>query len=219
MRIRLSLPALVLSIVPVAFSVPAALGANIVLNPGFETGDLTDWTVNLNSDLPWNVQPGGDGGSNGNGPFAGTYYASTGCVGAPCITNDIGAGSPVGSWLYQDLSTSIGTTYTLSFEFSSAGTPMELQVLWGGTLEADLTGLSGGPYTLYTVGNLTASSTTTRLEFIGRQDPGYDALDSVCVSSSTDCGVASAVPEPFSFALTGFGLAALGLARFRRRAA
>ena len=206
-RLRFAL----LAVLPLVVSVPAAFGANIVLNPGFETGDFTDWGNN-----GWFVDT--SGGLNPNGPFAGSYFASTGCVGTTCITNDVGAQSPQGAWIYQDLATTASTAYTLSFEFSSDGTPMELQVLWDGNVALDLTGLAAGPYNLYTVGGLVATSSTTRLEFLGRQDPGYNAVEGVCVSTSTDCSTASAVPEPVSFALTGFGLAALGLARFRRRA-
>src|SRR5579871_3073733 len=163
----------------------AAFGANIVVNPGFETGSFAPWVANTSSDHAWCVD------CTGPGAFAGTNWASTGCVGAQCITNDTSALNPVGAWLYQDLSTVASTVYTLSFEFASAGTPMELEVLWNGSTVLDLTGLASGPYTLYTVNNLTAVGSTTRLEFLGRQDPSYDGLDNVCVSSSTDCSSAA----------------------------
>jgi len=209
-RISSGLRVALLAVLPFVVSAPAAFGANIVLNPGFETGDFTDWVANGSSNHPWFV--------DASSAFAGTYDASTGCVGAQCITNDVGAQNPVGAWLYQDLATTASTSYTLSFEFSTGGSPMELQVLWNGNVALDLTGLASGPYNLYTIGGLVATSSTTRLEFLGREDPSYSGLDSVCVSSSTDCGSASAVPEPMTLGLTGFGLAALGFVRFRRRA-
>ncbi|HEY2843243.1 MAG TPA: PEP-CTERM sorting domain-containing protein [Bryobacteraceae bacterium] len=134
--------------------------------------------------------------------------------------NDIGAPDPQGAWLYQDLVTTAATNYTLSFEFSSGGAPVqELEVLWGGNVILDLTNVAAGPYSLYTIGNLTGSAGTTRLEFIGRQDPSYNGLDAVCVSTSTDCGSVSAVPEPGTFSMLGGGFAGLGIFALRRKAA
>ena len=214
----LKIARIALSFVALLPALPALAG-NIVLNPGFETGDLTDWVVNTNADLPWIVQA--SPGRSDKIAFDGTFYANTGCVGPQCITNDVGSGSPVGAWLYQDLATPMGTTYTLSFEFSSEGPPMELLVLWNGSEVEDLVDLPNPvpdtQYTLYTVSGLTVTSGTTRLEFIGRQDPGYDALDNVCVSSTTDCGVPSSVPEPATSFLFGGGFSGLGLLAIGRR--
>lgn len=192
-----------------AASVMSLCAANIVNNPGFETGSFAPWVTNTIADHPWSVA--------GSNPFEGTNYASTGCVGAQCITDDTGATNPVGAWLYQDLATTPGTFYTLSFEFASAGQPgQELQVLWGGSSVLDLVNLNSGPYILYTVGNLQATSETTRLAFLGRQDPSYDGLDAVCVSSDGTCGT-SAVPEPATLSITAAGLCAAALLAFRRR--
>src|ERR1700731_4465933 len=55
----------------VAMAAPAR--ANIVQNPGFETGDFTSWTQTgwgINGSVP---------------PHTGNFDASTGCVGAPCV--------------------------------------------------------------------------------------------------------------------------------------
>jgi hypothetical protein len=150
-----------------------------------------------------------------------TYYASTGCVGAPCITSQ-------NAFLSQTLTTTIGGTYTLSFEFDTQGNgdsvpqglANELDVLWDGTSVLDL-GPGGTlgpvfPYTLYTVTGLIGTGSDT-LTFLGRQDPGYNALDNVCVASDGTCGASSGVPEPSSlFLMSGAGLA-LGLFALGRR--
>src|SRR5579872_6551918 len=102
--------------------IPAA-GANVVANPGFESG-LTDWTGSA------------DWGSGNFAVHSGTLEAYTQCVGAPCITGPT-------SFLYQDLATTAGQTYDLSFWYrfqgpSSPVGPNELRTLAGGTVVSDL---------------------------------------------------------------------------------
>ncbi len=55
----------------------SVFATNIVLNPGFETGDFTNWT-NISG---FNV----DTTSDGVVAHSGAFYADTGCVGATCI--------------------------------------------------------------------------------------------------------------------------------------
>lgn len=71
-------------------------------------------------------------------------------------------------------------------------------------------------YQLETVSNLTTSSGATTLTFVGRQDPGWDALDNVDVEQNRAGG--TSVPEPATLALFGAGLAGLGVFRRRRKA-
>jgi len=191
--------------------------ANIVVNPGFESGDLTGWTVNNSADLPWIVQ--GPGGRGGN-PFDGGFYANTGCVGAQCIT---GTTSQQAS-LSQLLNTTAGQTYSLSFWFSTDnnGAPNELDVLWNGASILDL-GPGGtlgsiSSFTQFTVGGLLGTGSDT-LTFLGRQDPAYNALDDVCVSTGSVCAVSSSSPEPSSILLIGSVLPLIALVRRLRRAA
>lgn len=197
------------ALLAVAMAATSARAANIVANPGFESGDFTSWVTNTTIEDPWTVYGGSDA-------FDGNYYTSTGCVGSACIAQDPSAD---GAWLYQNLTTVIGDTYTLSFEFYSDGNPMELQVLWNGnaTPVLDLLNIGITPYTLYSVTGLMATSTTTQIEFLGQQNPGFDGLDDVCVDVSGGvCPTSQGTPEPASLLMAAGGLAGLGLLGFRK---
>ncbi len=185
-----------------------ASAVNIVQNPGFESGSfLPFWVANGTSSFPWTVVTAGTSNSNVV-PNSGTFFAQTGCVGAQCIANDT---HPTGAWLYQDLATIPNSLYNLSFFYapgSDDGGPADLRVLWNGSQVFDNTSIGSTTYTQFTVPNLLATSSTTRLEFLGRQDPDYNGLDDISVTPST-------VPEPGTLALFAAGLAGLWGARRR----
>ena len=186
----------------------SASAANVVLNPGFETGNLLGWNTSSDPNVNWLV--------SSNVPHTGTYAANNGCVGTGCLAPDPNL---AGGWLYQDVLTSPGNTYNLSYwfkvnDFGQAG-PTELRVLWNGNLVQDDVhtfnfGDSSLPYIQYSVSGLSpAAGGFTRLEFINRNDPASSWLDDVCVSPDATCAPASAVPEPGAFALFGLGLAGM----------
>jgi hypothetical protein len=192
------------------FGAGAAFGTNIVLNPGFETGNFTSWTAD--SGPHWLVESS-DGAILG--PHSGNFYANNACSGASCITTP-------NSFLFQNLTTVVNQAYTLTFwydrgaMFTGPAGPEELLVLWNGTHAIDLaqatSGFSDPGWTQFTVTGLTASSTSTHLEFRGRQDSAQLGVDDIDVEAS------SAVPEPASLtfvasALLGFGL----FAKYRKR--
>src|ERR1700733_9986980 len=101
----------------VALFVPAAHASSILVNDGFETGDFTGWTQS-----GWFIDT-----LNSN---SGVYDASTGCSGASCTM----VGNSNSAYLYQDVVTTPGTTYDMSFFYDAGQDPTfgsELLVLWG----------------------------------------------------------------------------------------
>lgn len=191
---RLTLRTSLLAFALVASCVATASAASIVVNGDFQTGTLAGWTSNQSVSFPWVIA---SSGSN--------FYASTGCVGAPCITGTMAQQS----YLYQDLSTVAGTTYALSFDYNpDGGTPNDLEVLFGSTVVANLVNAPNTTLT-YTYSVL-ATGSTTRLEFLGRQDPSFNFLDNVSAT-----GAAGITPEPSTFVLVGSSM--LGLAGAVRR--
>ena len=166
-----------------AWLVPQAARANLLTNGDFSaggTGWTSDWTIS-------------------------SATASTTCGGPTCISGGITSGS----FLYQDIATTPGALYDVSFKFQAfGGNPMELQVLLGNTLVADFLNQGFINPTVFSFSGIAASGSTTRLLFLGRNDPGINFLNDVSV-------VPEATPEPASVALAATGL--LVLAGFTRK--
>jgi hypothetical protein len=171
--------------------------ANLVANPGFETGDFTGWVADSSPFLYVDTA----------NPHSGTYSAHMG--------NNTSLAT-----LGQALATTAGGTYTLSFflQVNDSGTPNEFKVIWDGTTIFDQTDMTAAPYSLYTFTNLVASSASTDLQFLHRHDPDHFFLDDISVldeKSITD----APIPEPGQFGLLCLGSMMLVAAAFRRRAA
>jgi hypothetical protein len=165
---------------------------NIVLNCGFETGDLTDWTVSGNN--TWNF-----------------------------ITSDSHSGNfaweagpnPPEVYISQTLDTVAGQSYTLSFWLEVSATPANQFEAWwnstqSGTPVLDLINAPVAPYTEYQF-TVTASSSSTNLEFGTYNSPGHFLLDDISVVPLTG----PEIPEPESLGLAVLGSLVLFSRAFR----
>lgn len=166
----------------------SASAANIVINPGFETGDFTGWL------------PGGNlnfAGVDNLVPHSGTFAAFFGGVIAPAT-------------LTQQLNTSPSETYNLSFWLmNEPGEPNFFSVSWNGIELATLVDAAPFDYMQLTFTGLTPSSgSQTPLVFTFMHGPAFWDLDDVVVEART------VVPEPATLLLAGIAAVVL---RGRRR--
>lgn len=174
-----------------------ASAQNIVVNPGFETGDFTGWNTT-------NAAFGSLFGVDGN-PHSGNNAAFFGGVSSTPFDDDV---------ISQVLPTVAGHNYSLDFFVSNnGGAPNDFRALVNGTAVFTLQDADAFGYMEETFTFLATGSDT--LAFAARQRPAFYFLDDVSV---TDLG--AAVPEPGSIAtFAGLGMAGAGFAfaRLRRR--
>jgi VPDSG-CTERM motif len=185
-----ALPKILLALTAVAaLSVAYPASANLITNPGFETGDFTGWTVSGFAGVTGTI--------NGVVPHSGSFQ-----------------GNFVNATASQNLTTTPGASYTINFFLALANNlPVNsFSVSWGGVTLLSLTNQSSFGYTEYTF-NVTASTASTALLFGFNQIAGHGGwlLDDVSVNPA---GVG--VPDGGS-TVSLLGCALLGLAALRRK--
>jgi len=141
-----------------ALSVAYPAKANLITNPGFETGDFTGWT---------GINNAGVGGTNfGIAPHSGSFQTNF--------------GTPSG--ISQSVATTAGQSYTISFFYAVAGVippNFTLSVNWGGSTVFSHLFTSASGYTEFTT-TVTASASSTTLAF-ATSGLGFSFLDDVSV--------------------------------------
>jgi len=172
-----------------SFAHPAS--ANLITNPGFETGDFTGWTI-FSHGLVTSVV----GTFSGVSPHSGNFQGAFGGI----------------STLGQSVATTSGASYTIDFWLANNSTsPNSVSVMWGGVTLLSLTNQSAFGYTHYTFTE-TASTASTLLAFdLHTPNTSTWFLDDVSVNPA---GVG--VPDAGS-TLPLLGFASLGLAALRRK--
>ena len=179
--------------------------ANIVADPGFETGVAGSYTGPMGDG--WVVTAGTGAICNNSG--AGCGSAGVAHTGTQMAFLDW---SNTFDTITQTLTTAIGQTYTISY-FVAGTQPNFLEVTFGGSTLFNGTAPTNGvgspsDYVHYTF-NSTETSTSTVLAFSGQRTVGGEVLlDDVSVT-------ASAVPEPATWLLTSMALLGLGVLRRR----
>jgi hypothetical protein len=197
---------LLFSALLLSFATLSLHASNIVVNGSFELPALSNPSWSLFDSIP--------GWSLASGPY---IEVQNHVAGNPYDGNQfVELDSTAESAIFQDLPTLTGVQYYLSFAFSPRpGVPVNsMGVSWNGssvtTVSATGTGLLDTSWTVYNF-TVTASSTTTRLQFsgLGPSDSLGEYVDAVSVEQT---------PEPSSIVLCLGGLL-FAAAKYRKHAA
>jgi hypothetical protein len=180
-----------------AGDVCAGLAGNIVANCGFETGDLTSWSVSGTDSGPnqYGYEYGVDQLEVDSGSYSGFFGAIGGILDLTQTTGSVA-----------------GQTYLVQFDLGQDQTPFSpylnsVAVSFDGISLLSETQAPVTPYTTYSY-VVTAVDSSAVLQFAFRDDTGYFGLDSVEVE---------AIPEPSTWFLMGTGLLMAGAAVYFRR--
>jgi hypothetical protein len=147
------------------FLVQAAY-AELVVNGGFENGDLSGWAY---------VGDPNQAGADTDAPHSGLYEGYFGNMGSMGV-------------LSQTIATTPGASYSVSFWMWSYGitgdVSNQFQVKWDGSTIFDQTDILGGDLVSYTHYQFTqvAIGSSTLLEFGMRNDPAFIYIDDISVN-------------------------------------
>jgi hypothetical protein len=170
--------------------------ANLIVNPGFETGDFTGWTTTpAASGSNLFVVPA----NSHSGTYATSFHA---------FETDLDT-------ISQTFATTPGTRYNLSFWLAIVNNNNEFRVTFGGVTVLDLID-TGDPanldYRHFTLAGLATGSSTT-LEFAGRNVPNFSYLDDVSVTASVSVADSGSTAMLFGVSAAALLLARMGLRR------
>jgi hypothetical protein len=182
------------AVAALGLTLPGTASANLITNPGFESG-TTGWSV-----TGWQRNPIPTGAPGFLYARSGSGHMGAGCSNAiTYVTACV---------LSQDVTTEVGATYALTFwlrNHVSSGT--ELYTVRIGD------SVYSGSYTLtgwlpLEITGYVATAATTRISFSGRNQGSWMRLDDVSFVRTAAPPVSAPVPEPATWALmiAGFGL-------------
>ena len=183
----------------IAAGTPAAAAVNMVINPGFETGNFSGWTL---EDTSGNTRISAIG-HNGS-----AYRADLGSVDLNGIN--------------QNIATIAGQEYNFSFYVrgdaisQSANPSNRFQAFFGSNKVYGATNLpaNGGVYGLQSF-NLFVTSAVTNIRFAVLDEANFIALDDVSVTAAT--ATTPAVPESATWGMMILGMSVVGFAMRRRQ--
>jgi len=196
-----------------------SVASNLVLNCGFETGDLTSWTLGGNTTDP----PGGIGGSeygvdalDANTGNDGLYAGPIGSAMTLSQTLTLSSGSEydISFYLEDDSADPDTTTYTQSFTASLGSTSLTSLCSGPSCPGGSTAPGSIGSFVQFSYTDVVATSGSEALTFAFQNDIDYWSFDDVVVTLVPQ---ASSTPEPASFLLMGSSLAMLGFLIARKR--
>lgn len=174
------------------------VSANLIVNPGFETGDFTGWTVSPAVSLSSLAVVA-------SSAHSGTYTVSFGASG---VDLDV---------ISQSIATTQGTLYELSFWLEIANTNNEFQVSFGGVTVLQLIdkgSLNNPRYREFTLTRVARGSSTT-VEFAGLNPPSFSFLDDISVTPSSSVSDSDSIAVLFGVSIFALLLARMRFSRLR----